>query len=266
MKFVAAICERRESPIGSVNFVLLRHDLSVGPASARFYSLYMHLHDELKEAQGNPAWMTKPAWQQAMKEGKKGQVVTLDEPIEAGEVIGRMGKAGPTVDGDDLLKTQVHLEIFSEDEPFAAMDPRWQVHAVAAGLAFLFYLLLGAIGAAWSRHVGGSPGERLAAGVFPLVLHAAVVGLYALSRGVRGLHLDGPAAMRLEHPARAVRDAQRVSRIWRFQIRAFGVVDAVADERDSHARAHEEPLRVPRTYLREGQDERRADGVLFFDP
>ena len=76
------------------------------------------------------------------------------------------------------------------------VDPRWQVHALAAGLALLFYLLLGAIGAAWSRHVGGSPGERLAAGVFPLVLHMAMAGpvvgadlLYALSRGAVGRHL-----------------------------------------------------------------------------
>jgi len=78
------------------------------------------------------------------------------------------------------------------------VDPRWYVHPLAAGLAFLFffYLVLGAIGAAWSRHVGGSPGERLAAGVFPLVLHAAIAGtavgadmLYALSRGGVGRHL-----------------------------------------------------------------------------
>lgn len=75
-------------------------------------------------------------------------------------------------------------------------DPRWYVHALAAGLALLFYLVLGAIGAAWSRHVGGSPGERLAAGAFPLVLHVAVVGfgvgqdvLFALSRGGQGRHL-----------------------------------------------------------------------------
>jgi hypothetical protein len=77
------------------------------------------------------------------------------------------------------------------------LDPRWQVHAPAAVLAFLFYLLLGALGAAWSRHVGGSPGERLAAGVFPLALHAAVAVptvaadvLYALSRGGIGVHLS----------------------------------------------------------------------------
>jgi hypothetical protein len=77
------------------------------------------------------------------------------------------------------------------------LDPRWEVHAPTAGLAFVFYLVLGAIGAAWSRHVGGSPGERLAAGVFPLVLHAAVAApavgadvLYALSRGTSGLRLE----------------------------------------------------------------------------
>ena len=76
------------------------------------------------------------------------------------------------------------------------LDPRWQAHAPAAGLAFLFYLLLGAIGAAWSRRVGGSPGERLAAGLFPLSLHVAVAGLgvgedmlYALSSGAEGRHL-----------------------------------------------------------------------------
>jgi hypothetical protein len=76
------------------------------------------------------------------------------------------------------------------------LDPRWQVHALAAGLYLLFYLVLGSIGAAWSRHLGGSPGERLAAGVFPLVLHLAVAGpaagadmLYALSRGAGGMHL-----------------------------------------------------------------------------
>jgi hypothetical protein len=77
------------------------------------------------------------------------------------------------------------------------LDPRWQVHALAAGLAFLFYLLLGAIGAAWSRRVGGSPGERLAAGAFPLLLHMAMAGpavgadmLYAVSRGAAGVHLS----------------------------------------------------------------------------
>jgi len=77
------------------------------------------------------------------------------------------------------------------------VDPRWHVHALAASLAFLLYLGLGAIGAAWSRHAGGSSGECLAAGAFPLVLHVAMAGpavgadmLYAFSRGAVGRHLD----------------------------------------------------------------------------
>jgi hypothetical protein len=76
------------------------------------------------------------------------------------------------------------------------LDPRWQVHALAAGVYFLFYLGLGAIGAAWSRHVGGTLGERLAAGVFPLALHVAMAGpavgadvLFALSHGAGGRHV-----------------------------------------------------------------------------
>jgi hypothetical protein len=80
--------------------------------------------------------------------------------------------------------------------PALWLDPRWQVHALAGGMAFLYYLLLGAIGAAWSRRAGGSHAERLAAGVFPLVLHVSIAGpvvgadmLYALSRGAGGVHL-----------------------------------------------------------------------------
>ena len=79
------------------------------------------------------------------------------------------------------------------------------------------------------------------------------------------LRLERPSAMRREHPARAVRDAQRVCRKWIVQGRADRVVDAGAREANAHAHAHEEPLRVPRPDLREGQDERRADGVFLFD-
>ena len=82
---------------------------------------------------------------------------------------------------------------------------------------------------------------------------------------MRALRLDRPAAMRGEHPARAVRDAQRVGRKRRFQFRAPGIVDTVAGKADAHADPHEEPLRVPRADLREREDERRADGILLFD-
>jgi hypothetical protein len=82
---------------------------------------------------------------------------------------------------------------------------------------------------------------------------------------VSALHLNRPAAMRREHPARAVRNAQRVGRKGRFQRRPNGIEDSVTGETDPHAHAHEEPVRVPRADLRERQVERRADGIFLFD-
>ncbi len=103
------------------------------------------------------------------------------------------------------------------------LDPRWQVHAPAAGLAFLFYLLLGAIGAAWSRHVGGSPGERLAAGVFPLVLHMAMagpaVGADMLYAGSRGGGRSAPGHQRHQHDRGHAGGARSGAAAWRATLR-----------------------------------------------
>jgi N-acetylmuramoyl-L-alanine amidase len=118
-----------QTSIGSADFVLLRHDMSVGQSSIRFFSLFMHLNDELKEAQPGPPWMTKDSWVKGIQGGaRKGQVILLDEPVEAGEVIGRFGKAGPVVESDDLMKPQVHFEIFAGEELFHEFDPNpWVV-------------------------------------------------------------------------------------------------------------------------------------------
>ncbi len=114
-----------QTAIGSANFVLVRHDMAVGTQSIRFYALYMHLYDETKEAAPVVPWMTRETWLEKTAGGKhKGEVVLLDEPVKAGEVIGRFGKAGPTVDDEDLMKPQVHFEIFSSAELFAD-DEEW---------------------------------------------------------------------------------------------------------------------------------------------
>lgn len=108
------------SSIGSNNFVLLRHEMSLGASKAQFYSLYMHLADELK-ADKPVEWMTKEGW---TKDGKPRDVVLLDEPIEAGAVIGHIGVAGPA----ELSKAQVHVSIFSNSELFSDMPAsRWEV-------------------------------------------------------------------------------------------------------------------------------------------
>jgi N-acetylmuramoyl-L-alanine amidase len=105
----------KSSPIGSVNFALVRHDMSLAATRVQFYSLYMHLADEL-QADKPIEWMVKSkTWQ---SDGRPGAVVLLDEPIEAGQKLGRIGIAGP----GDQSKPQLHLEFFSTSELFGGMQ------------------------------------------------------------------------------------------------------------------------------------------------
>ena len=116
----------RDSTIGSVNFVLLRHEMTLGSKKIQFYSLYMHVADETKR--DAPAdWMTKGAWKSSYK---RGQVTLLDEPIEAGALIAHVGTVGPA----DLSRAQVHVEFFSEQ---LIDDPSyWQLIDGTAGGRF----------------------------------------------------------------------------------------------------------------------------------
>ncbi|HTJ44490.1 MAG TPA: N-acetylmuramoyl-L-alanine amidase [Kofleriaceae bacterium] len=126
----------KSSPFGSTNFVLVRHDMTVGDVTMRFFALYMHVFDETKETDPNqsPPWMKKEGWQKVVNRAKldpkerekvwdePGSVALLDEPIEAGEVIARMGKAGPN------NSSQIHFEIFSEQQVFEKMaDSKFQL-------------------------------------------------------------------------------------------------------------------------------------------
>lgn len=113
-----------DSSVGSFNFVLLRHQMSLGQdLKIEFYSLYMHLADE--PSQSKPAeWVTreskdKTGWKDR---GKKEAVVLLDEPIEAGALIGHVGTAGPA----ELSRGQLHLEILSQGNLFGNLQP-WRV-------------------------------------------------------------------------------------------------------------------------------------------
>ena len=98
--------------VGSVNFALMRHDMTIGAGSIRFFSLYFHLADELDTKPGEagaPEWLAAKDWQE--KKGNR-KIVLLDEPIEAGRVIGRVGKGGPPT----ARASQIHFEIFAGDE------------------------------------------------------------------------------------------------------------------------------------------------------
>jgi N-acetylmuramoyl-L-alanine amidase len=127
---VVAARMTKATSFGSVNFVLMRHDMTVGAASMRFYSLYMHVLDETKELDPSksPPWTKKDGWQKVLGRAKLDtkqrelvwddtvSVGMLDEPIEAGELIARVGKAGPDNKG------QIHFEIFSEQQLLAKLQ------------------------------------------------------------------------------------------------------------------------------------------------
>jgi hypothetical protein len=103
-----------ESPVGSVNFVLIRHLMSLGQRKVEFFSLYMHLADEMKADKPVP-WMTKSdVWNAG---AKPGQIMLLDEAIEAGAHIANVGKAGPA----EYSRAQVHVEIFATSVVFTGL-------------------------------------------------------------------------------------------------------------------------------------------------
>lgn len=116
------------SAIGSNNFVLVRHEMRLGSRHVRFYSLLMHL--ALPPAGQEPSWMQQPAWRAA---AKPNAVVLLDEPIQASQLLGFMGQAGPA----ELAKAQLHMEIFAPQPIFVDWPGApWEVVDGTAGGRF----------------------------------------------------------------------------------------------------------------------------------
>jgi hypothetical protein len=116
------------SPIGSVNFVLMRHDVALGGQRVQFYSLYMHLLNELTAKPGDKpiAWLESKEWKTT---NKAGVVTLLDEPISAGAVIGRVGTAGP----EAVSRGQLHVEFFSVGQLFEGKGEWTLVDGSASG-------------------------------------------------------------------------------------------------------------------------------------
>ena len=118
------------SAVGSTNFVLIRHDMTVGNASVRFFSLYFHLRNDTKalDKAKQPDWMATKTWKASparRMSSPQERVVLLNEPVEAGSIIGHAGEAGPSGE----RQSQIHLEIFAANEVMKKIDPgpRWTV-------------------------------------------------------------------------------------------------------------------------------------------
>ena len=113
-----------DSAIGSFNFLLLRHDMTLGTTKVKFYSLYMHLANEL--AKPAPVGWVK----EAGKALASGKVALLDLAVEAGAVIGHVGKVGP----GEYNRAQIHVEFFSEQ--FLEIKGAWTLIDGSAGGRF----------------------------------------------------------------------------------------------------------------------------------
>ena len=90
--------------------------------------------------------------------------------------------------------------IFVKGHQVSPWDPSLPVMLLT--LWVLAYLLLGALGAGWSRRAGGGPRVRFLAGTFPVTMHLAIFILpllAALTPGVPGFPADLQADSLLRH-------------------------------------------------------------------
>jgi N-acetyl-anhydromuramyl-L-alanine amidase AmpD len=109
---VVAARMSEDCPIGSRNFVLIKHEFAVGTAQLKFWTLLMHLKEESPGPEA-PAWWTKVASQLG------DDPVTLSVDVAAGEIVGHVGEAGPPGQQAGAL----HVEIFSADEIGDKVEP-----------------------------------------------------------------------------------------------------------------------------------------------
>jgi N-acetylmuramoyl-L-alanine amidase len=112
--------------MGSCNFVLIRHRFSFGRRIQTFFSLYYHLDWATESAQGGEAipWIKRSRNRRWWVQLERGEVTLLGVNVEAGEVIGTMGEAGPSGHRED----QIHFATFSPEELTREVDPdSWEV-------------------------------------------------------------------------------------------------------------------------------------------
>jgi N-acetyl-anhydromuramyl-L-alanine amidase AmpD len=93
-----------DCPIGSRNFVLIKHEMTIGSVPIRFWTLFFHL-DEETSGKDTPNWWKVNAAKLA------DDPVGLDTDVAGGELIGHVGEAGPP----GRFEGQIHLEVMSED-------------------------------------------------------------------------------------------------------------------------------------------------------
>ncbi len=115
---VVALKYADDVPIGSANFVLMRHGFRLAGKEAIFFILYFHIQRE-DPKQPRMSWMAgadKAPWWEAVQ---RGEVAYPDFDLGGGEVIGHVGHAGPP----GSLEGQMHVEVMSAKDLAADLEP-----------------------------------------------------------------------------------------------------------------------------------------------
>jgi hypothetical protein len=108
-------------PIGSCNFVLIRHTINLAKIAWTVFSLYYHLAwaTEITEGEEGISWLRHLSGRKERTTLERGEIAMLDFHVEAGDVIGRIGEAGPS----GYREEQIHFAIFSGQEKGQELDP-----------------------------------------------------------------------------------------------------------------------------------------------
>jgi hypothetical protein len=115
---IVAMRQGDDVPIGSANFVLMRHYFRLAGIETIFYILYYHLDREDPKGTRTPWYVEadkKPFWSQITS----GQVAFPDVDVGGGEIIGHVGHAGPPGN----YEGQIHVEVMSADDIGAKLEP-----------------------------------------------------------------------------------------------------------------------------------------------
>ena len=136
-QIVAARLSPQSCPVGSCNFILMRHLLVAPNGTHPFYSLYYHLANKpISSLETSFAWLNRnreAVWRPALE---RGETVVPNETVGAGDAIAYVGEAGPP----GQRTSQIHFAIFAAKEfatgvtattealkPDAPPLPRWEV-------------------------------------------------------------------------------------------------------------------------------------------
>ena len=124
------VAGRFRSPcaLGQCNFALLRHEVVLGAIPWTFFSLYYHLAWDNEDVSGGVArlpWLRRAVAGGAKPALEAGRPLLLREAVEAGELLGFVGEAGPAAEREP----QIHFAVFSASEISALVDPgAWEVY------------------------------------------------------------------------------------------------------------------------------------------